>query len=270
MDRITDHEADVSCIDDRAISSYQKYGFLAVRNVLSAEQVQRYADAVLAAVSRMNDHHRADSRLDQFVNVWREDEVVRELTLNPTIGGIAQTLAGKSLRLWHDHALLKPPHNQLATEFHQDQPYWPHDNSTQPISCWIALCDVPVRKGCMSFIPGSHTYTTLRSQRLDDAGSLFSLCPLLQWYPQVTLPLRAGDCTFHHGRTAHMANANMTDDIRIAHVVIYMDADTTFTGGNHVVTDGMAAEGTRIPAGAVLDYEQFPLVQDCAHAGNSR
>ncbi len=181
---------------------------------------------------------------------------MRELTLNPKIAAIAQKLAGTTLRLWHDHLLIKRPQNNAPTEWHQDQPYWPHHNSTHPVSVWIALCDVPAEKGCMSFIPGSQKYTQLSPQNLGVSRSLFSLQPSLEWDPTITIPLKAGDCTFHHGRTAHTASANQTNDPRVAHVIIYVDEVTTYDGTPHVTTDPL-----NLTPNQKLQGNLFPPVQ---------
>lgn len=191
----------------------------------------------------------------QHVNVWTAHEGLRRLTLHPNITRAARLLAGVPLRLWHDHLLIKKPHNKAPTEFHQDQPYWPHANSRQPISCWVALCDVPVERGCMTFIPGSHMRADLEAQNLSDRRSLFGKAPDLEWQPRVTLPLRAGDCTFHHGRCAHMANQNDTDEHRVAMAIIYIDATTTFDGRQHVVTEPLD-----LKPGQVLQGDLFPEV----------
>src|SRR5205814_5313666 len=132
------------------------------------------------------------------------DDVLKRLTLHSNVGRAATALAGVPLRLWHDQILIKKPHNKAPTFFHQDQPYWPHRNSTHPISAWIALVDVPVERGCMTFLPGSHRRTDLPVQTLTNPRSLFDICPDLIYSPRITVPLRAGDCTFHPGRCAHM------------------------------------------------------------------
>jgi len=144
------------------------------------------------------------------------------------------------------------PHNGAATEFHQDRPYWPHSGG-QALSAWVALVDVPVDRGCMTFIPGSQRQTDLPAQNLSDHRSLMSMWPAGEWRERITIPLRAGDCTFHNAYTAHTANPNDTDDPRIAHVVIYMDADTRFTGAEHPVTDGLD-----LTVGGPFPEDRFP------------
>jgi ectoine hydroxylase-related dioxygenase (phytanoyl-CoA dioxygenase family) len=40
--------------------------------------------------------------------------------------------------------------------------------------------------------------------------------------------VRAGDATFHQGRTAHYAGANTTDQARLSFLVTFTDADATY------------------------------------------
>jgi ectoine hydroxylase-related dioxygenase (phytanoyl-CoA dioxygenase family) len=243
---------------EQAISFYRDHGFVRVREMLSQEEAAHFRNAALE-YSQSADSYASSEIFQQLVSVWQDDETLRALTLSKRIGNVAERLAGVPLRLWHDHLLIKQPGKSKATEFHQDQPYWPHENSTQPISCWIALQNVPVERGCMTFLPGSHRRVDLPAQSLNDDKSLFGICPELQWSERVTVPLRAGDCTFHHGRCAHMATPNFTDEARVAHVIIFMDEATKFSGKPHVVTNPL-----ELKVGAPLDGELFPRVADFA------
>lgn len=251
-------------LSPETIDAYRENGFVHIPGIISKEEAARYHEAALSASRRLK-QLSTRSVFDQTVNVWRDDEAMRGLTLHPNLAGVAQALAGVPLRLWHDQILIKQPRISTPTEFHQDQPYWPHANSPNPISAWIALCDVPVERGCMTFLAGSHRRTDLPAQNLSDAASLFGLCPDLQWVPRVTLPLRAGDCTFHHARCAHMATPNLTDDPRVAHIVIFMDETTTYVPKNHVVTDPL-----NLTAGAPIAGELFPQAADIIAAGAAK
>ncbi len=247
-------EPTADALPSELVEFYQSNGFVRVRGLVERERALELG----RAASDFAEHGPTNGQsaiFKQLVNVWTQNEALRSLTLDPRMGRIAERLAGAELRLWHDHLLIKAPHNGAATHFHQDQPYWPHANSSHPLSVWIALCDVPVERGCMTFIPGSHERTDLPAQNLASASSLFEICPDLTWAPRVTLPLRAGDCTFHHGRCAHMATPNLTDEPRVAHVVIWMDAATTYTGAPHVVTQPLG-----LTVGQVIEGELFPRV----------
>lgn len=243
---------------EEQVRAYNAEGFVHVPGIISKEEAAEFRAAALRLADELKERSYSDAPIfQQMVNVWREDETMRRLTLHPNVAAAAEKLAGGPLRLWHDQILIKKPHNQKATEFHQDQPYWPHAYSSRPISAWIALCDVPVERGCMTFIPGSQKRTDLPSQVLTDERSLFSICPDLEWERRVTIPLRAGDCTFHHGRCAHMATPNFTDDPRVAHVVIFVDEGTRYREAPHPVTNPL-----NLKDGEPLDGELFPHVAD--------
>ncbi len=223
-------------ISDEQKDYYHTHGFVHIPSVISRDEAAEFYEAALD-YARRNPPLSGSSIFDQHVNVWTQDAAMRALTLHPNLAAAAKALNGTELRLWHDQILIKQPHNNAATEFHQDQPYWPHATSPNPISAWIALCDVPAEKGCMTFLPGSFKHTDLPAQSLADPRSLFAIEPEFVWFPRVTVPLKAGDCTFHHGRCAHMATPNFTDDPRVAHIVIFMETTTTYDGKGHVVTD---------------------------------
>ena len=235
-------------------TTYQRDGFVHIPGIISRAEADHFAQAALVASERLKALSDAPM-FRQLVNVWRQDEAMKALTLHPNVASAAEQLSGVAMRLWHDQILIKPPHNNAPTEWHQDQPYWPHAHSSHPISAWIALVDVPVERGCMTFMPGVQERTELPATNLAAQRGLFDVAPDLTWSPRVTLPLRAGDCTFHHGRTPHMATPNFTDDPRIAHVVIFVDASTIYTGAKHVVSDG-----TGLEAGQLLEGELFPIM----------
>lgn len=249
-------------LSGETIASYRKNGFVCIPGVITPEETAEFYDIIQSFSEKKrkgeeNVFVRDRPVFTQIVNFWHEEPDIRRLTLHPNVGAIAEKLAGVPLRIWHDHMLIKQPHNEAPTAYHQDQPFWPHASSPNSLSAWIALCDVPVERGCMTFIPGSHKYTDLPPQSTGDSNVLFDNCPELTWEQRVTVPLKAGDCTFHHSRCAHMANANETDQPRVAHIIIYMDQTTTFNGKKHIVTDPLSLE-----VGVKLEGDLFPAVSD--------
>ncbi|ACQ79484.1 Phytanoyl-CoA dioxygenase [Beutenbergia cavernae DSM 12333] len=242
-------------LDDATVARYREDGFVHVPQVLTTEEVATYRAAVQQVYETQESTHPGDATFTQVVNVWESNEALRDLTFHPVLAQLATELAGIPLRIWHDQLLAKKPHNGAATEFHQDGPYWPHDHSRHSLSAWIALVDVPVERGCMSFIPGRHDRHDIRAIDLRDATDLFDAAPDLAYEPRVTIPLRAGDVTFHHAYTPHTANANDTDEFRWAFVNIYVDRDVLYNGESHPCTDTLDLRvDTRLPD------EHFPPV----------
>ena len=159
-------------LTDEELQTYRRQGFAVVREAISPGEV----DECLAAVERVLQEvpsYREDAILNQRVNLWQQCQVIRRLTFHMKIASLAEQLAGRPLRFWHDQLLIKNANSQTPTEFHQDQPYWPLENAHESITAWIALTDVPVESGCMCFMPGSHCETDLPRQELDDEDSLF-------------------------------------------------------------------------------------------------
>jgi len=249
----TDRVAGGPQLTDEDVARYRRDGFLRVTGVLTTDEVERFRRAAERNLADRTALNPGDATFTQQVNLWRDDPELAELTRHPGLAGLATRLAGIPLRLWHDQLLIKLPHNGAPTEFHQDAPYWPHQGSRHWLSAWVALVDVPVERGCMTFLPGQHHRGDIRAVDLTDAHDLMSVAPDLVWAERVTLPLRAGDVTFHHGLTPHTANANATDDPRFAHVVIYMDAEARFDGRSHVVTAPLG-----LADGEAFSDEMFP------------
>jgi phytanoyl-CoA hydroxylase len=235
------------------VERYRRDGFVHLRGVLGADEVDRCRAAALELATTMESQRYRGEPFAQLVNVWQHDERMASLTTSPRIAELAEALAGVPLRLWHDQVLIKQPKRSTATEFHLDAPYWPHTGASHWLTAWIALVDVPVERGCMTFLPGSHRSQQFAAVDLEDATALFTAVPELAWQPRVTAPLRAGDLTFHHGVCAHAATPNLTDVPRVAHAIIYMDDGTRYSGAPHVVTDPLG-----LAAGDRLDGPLFP------------
>lgn len=241
-------------LTQQQLEEYRTQGFVHLPGVIAPEEVERYRDAALALAEHLHSYNQ-DGVFTQLVNAWREDETMKRLSFHSNVTAIARKLAGVPLRMWHDQTLIKLPHNQKPTEYHQDQPLWPHDNLHTSISAWVALVDVPVERGCMTFIPGSQSRTDLTPSNPGRSEGWFEAAPDLVWARRVTVPLRAGDATFHNSRTLHMANNNDTDEPRVAHIILMMEDGTAYRSQRHPVTDPL-----NLREGDVLTGDLFPFL----------
>lgn len=250
-------------LSNESVASYRRDGFVRIRGLLTPQEAAEAREAARTVVEKVQDHAAGtvtQSAFTQLVNAWLVDEAIARVTLHPKVSAAAEALTGVRMRLWHDHMLIKQPGKSTPTEFHQDQPYWPHRNSPDALNCWIALNDVTVDRGCMRFIAGYHDRDDLSAQNLTDPNDLFNRVPEMAWAPQVALPLRAGDCTFHHGRTPHAAGANITEEPRFAHVVCFINEATRYDPS--IKDDHVATRGRDLMAGEVIDGPYFPTTRD--------
>lgn len=247
------------------IQFYRENGFVKIPDLLTPDELadlRHAAEEVLAAErgeAMRVDASEPDYRrvFVQKVNLWRVHEKLRRFTLHLRVAQVARALAGAdSIRLWHDHLLVKMPGDNKPTAWHQDLPYWPH-NVNEQLSCWIALQDVDETNGCMGFVPGTHRLGKLDPINLTDPQDIFSMVPgrKPEEFQPVWVPLKAGSATFHHGLTFHGAGYNHSDQPRLAFVIIYMPDGTLYTGKPHIVTDGQG-----LPVDQPLEGELFPVL----------
>ncbi|MFB6272048.1 MAG: phytanoyl-CoA dioxygenase family protein [Salinibacter sp.] len=225
-------------VPDEKVEFFQENGYVAFRDVLNDREVEALrrgvgkAQAEREGASRdlAGDDEEAE-RILQMINLWEQYPEVRAYIQGGRVARMAQRLTGSSsVRLYHDQALVKEPGPSAPSPWHQDQPYWP---SAEPgmLSCWMALDDVTVERGCMQFIPGSHKWGEFPPISFEGEGAALkehvSEERKAQWNPQ-PVELEAGSCTFHHGLTFHYANANTTDHVRRALVAIFIPEGITY------------------------------------------
>jgi phytanoyl-CoA hydroxylase len=216
------------------LHDFREYGFVHVPQLLSEQEVKRYKTAALQAISadngRTND--AAAVGLRTTIDGWEHDATLRSLALHPRTVAIAERLAGMPVRVSRGEVVVKGPHESRPTGLHDDETCCGQPNARIALNAWIALVDVPVERGCLTFIPGSHRRggreridtTCVAAVGRDEYDSyLYTEWPELRWNPRVTVPMRAGDVTFHHRRTAHSAGANHTDDDRVSMVITFTD-----------------------------------------------
>jgi phytanoyl-CoA hydroxylase len=224
-------------VPDEAVAFFRENGYVRFDGVLEADEVAYLREGLEEALAQRKgkvrdlaggDGQEGGDKKDkilQMLNLWENYDAFRAYSLSPRLAHMARRLTGsKTIHLFHDQALVKPPGPSAPSPWHQDQPYWP---SKEPgmLSCWMALDDVIIERGAMQFIPGSHRWGEFDPISFEgDGPQLIDLLTDEQraaWKP-TPVELKAGDCTWHHGLTFHYTNANTTDRVRRAIVTIYI------------------------------------------------
>ena len=222
-------------VSDEKVRYYRDNGYVRLDGLLSMEEVEALRAGLESAMERREGFSRdlagGGDKILQMLNLWEHDDVLKAYATSPRLAGVAKRLTGSaSVRLFHDQALVKKPGPSAASPWHQDQPYWP---SKEPgmLSCWMALDDVTEDRGAMQFIPGSQRWGEFAPISFAGDGpqleELISDEQRAAWMPVVE-ELAPGDCTWHHGLTAHFTRPNTTPFIRRALVEIYIPEGVTF------------------------------------------
>lgn len=254
--------ASTTVVTDEQVASFQEQGFLKVEHALGPEEVAAFRAALAEATARPGQgyFYSQGAQYTQHVNVWTTHEGVRRFVFNPALAEIARRLSRAAhVRLWHDQEIIKMPGNGPST-WHQDLPLWPM-REPGPLTCWIALVDVPVEMGCMSFLPGSQ-----RWGRIDLSKAPREALARLDGYralvPEgeraaepVTVPVTAGSCTFHDSLVLHYAGPNRTDRPREGFIINYMPDTITYNGQRHPTSDPLG-----LAVGQPIAGDLFPVL----------
>ncbi|MFT4561625.1 MAG: phytanoyl-CoA hydroxylase [Gammaproteobacteria bacterium] len=204
-------------------------GFIVLENIIDSAAIQclreRY-DALFAGdfesgllpdeVNWQQGRDRADATR-QICNAWKGDRFVAEVILDKHIGRACATLGGwPGARINQDNCFWKPPGGS-AVGFHQDSAYENWVVPSDMVSCWIALDDTMLDGGTVEYIRGSHRWGGAEMienfhapadpfKEMRDAASRAQI----DEPDHVKLVVPAGGGAFHHGRTWHGSQTNLT------------------------------------------------------------
>jgi ectoine hydroxylase-related dioxygenase (phytanoyl-CoA dioxygenase family) len=262
-------------LSQQDIAQYRRDGFLVIENFLSPDELFFWRTALDEAVAKRNGNKMPDRKevygkgddadksyydnvFDQLINLWQDNEKIKQVMLDERLGKMAAELSGSDgIRIWHDQALIKKPWAN-PTSWHLDTPYWSFSDR-RALSIWVALDDATYENGCLFFIPGSYHQTTFENPGIGkNMGAIFTTYPEFKTSKSVAAPMKAGSCSFHNGLTIHGAHANMTPGYRRAMTCAYMPDGNIFNGTQNILSDDVVS---RLKVGDPLNDDVLsPLI----------
>jgi ectoine hydroxylase-related dioxygenase (phytanoyl-CoA dioxygenase family) len=257
-------------LTDKQREFYRTNGFIVIEDFLDSDELEEWCRCTDEAVAERlggsiefltNQRDPETFYAQVFTQCLRladTHEGMHKLIFDPRIGRMAATLAGvDGIRIWHDQALIKPPHGN-PTAWHLDNPYWSF-TSRDSISFWVALDDATLSNGCLYYLPGTHKLARWDNVGIgQNVGEIFKVYPEWRNIEPVPCPCRAGSIVWHNGLTAHGAGANMTTRPRRAMTCAFMPDGCTFNGKKNILPDDYFAS---LKVGDLLnDEKQNPLV----------
>ncbi len=160
-------------------------------------------------------------------NLTKYDSLFKKLARHEKILNVVRSLIGNDLKVYVDQTLCKPPKIGSAKPPHQDSAYWTHIDPPNLVICWIALNDATENNGCMRFIAGSHKLGVVEHKHLEDFRVEDNQ---ISYEKEVAVPLKAGDCSFHHSLAMHRTDANISPNRRIGLTLAYMNSRSKYIG----------------------------------------
>lgn len=206
----------------RLADEYERDGAVCTRDLVSPALLARVTEALMANLTDLSPLGQVASRADDpglfvedFCN-WQRFPAYVELAR--AVAPVAQALMGAStVRLYHDHLLVKEAATRQTTPWHQDQPYYDVEGD-QLVSMWLPIDAVP-RDSTLEFVAGTHRGPWLMPrtfmqheakwfpegslQEVPDVEADRDAYPILGW------ALQPGDAVFFHGLTLHAAQGSV-------------------------------------------------------------
>jgi len=253
-------------LSHEAIASYRENGYVKLKDVLSAEVIHYYGELITDWVFKLNkltkpmeERTTYEKAFLQIMNMWRENEEVKEFVFSTRLARIATELMGVSgVRLYHDQALYKEPSGGI-TPWHADQFYWPLSNANT-ITVWIPLQATPMEMGPLAFAEKSQEVEIGRDKEISDESEAL-LNETLKQFTMNDTPFELGEVSFHAGWTYHRAGANQSGKARGVMTMIYMDKDIKVVEptNKYQVADWQTWLNSR-PVGSVADGQLNPIL----------
>jgi phytanoyl-CoA hydroxylase len=154
-------------------------------------------------------------------------EVLRALSLHPTIAGICADLVGPDVNLYWDQAVYKKPEKPRRFPWHQDNGY-AFVEPQQYLTVWLALTDATLANGCPMVAPGFHRLGTIAHTYVDPLGWECLHDP----DGALAAEVPAGGAVVFSSLTPHLTGPNTTDDVRKAYILQYAPAGAEILRGD--------------------------------------
>ncbi|WP_374306539.1 phytanoyl-CoA dioxygenase family protein [Dongia sp.] len=258
----------------RVIEDFRRDGVVCVRGLLNAQEIERCRAGIDENMAHPSERAKVASRpedpgyfIEDFCN-WQHIDAYRDVIFNSPAAAAAGLLMGsQTVRLYHDHLLVKEPNTRQKTPWHQDQPYYNIDGF-QNCSMWAPMDPVP-RAATLEFVAGTHKGPWLmpRSFMSNEA----------KWFPEGSLSdlpdieadrsafdilgweLEPGDVVFFHMLTLHAAGGARSGRRRVLSVRFLGD-DVRHAPRQWKTSPSFPGLEAALPAGAPLDHPMFPIL----------
>jgi len=218
---------DVFELSDAEVAAFRRDGVLLMRGVFRdwVEPLRAGIEANIAEPSWRIRLYKPDDSPSEFFQdfcVWQRIPAFRDFIFNSPAGAVAARLMGAtSVRLFHEHVLVKEPGAAVPTPWHHDIPYYCVDGP-KTCSMWIALDEV-ARDTVVEYIAGSHRWgREFRPDRFD--GSALTQGDTREPIPDIEAnrgdydirgwDVAPGDAIAFDFRTVHGAPANLNAERR--------------------------------------------------------
>jgi ectoine hydroxylase-related dioxygenase (phytanoyl-CoA dioxygenase family) len=258
-----------------APKDFARNGAVVLRGVLSAEEVGVLTTGIEHNLSHLSPLAQVASRPEdpgRFVEdfcTWPSNPHYAQIMRHSVLPAVAaQLMQSDTVRIYHDHLLVKEPGTRQPTPWHQDQPYY-NVSGRQNVSFWIPV-DPVSQDSTLRFVAGSHAGTWYMPRTFRDnqakwfpEGGLQDL-PAIDAHPeqfrQLGWALQPGDVVAFHMLTLHASSGVSPDARRRVFSVRYLGDDARHAVRPWRTSPPFDGLEQRLANGAPMEDDLFPLV----------
>lgn len=236
-------EADQSCDPEGAAALRQRLsddGYLYLKGFLDRQQVLRAREAIFHYMAEREGLEPGSRPLDGVMGVSGKTVAmlgrhpithhpdVRAVLESPRLFELYRAILEQSVKTF-DYKWLRAVGNEEATGCHMDHIYMGR-GSKRVMTCWVPFDDIPIQRGTLAVVPGSHadagfeklrhTYGKMDVDRDRVEGGWFTKKPReiteqfgSRW---LTDDVEAGDIITFGMHTMHASTTNTTDRWRVS------------------------------------------------------
>ena len=268
-------------LSDAVVSDFQRDGAVVIRQLLTQAELALLREGIDANLAQPSVRAKVASRPDDpgrffedFCN-WQHNAAYRRFIFETPLALAAQRLMGsRTVRLYHDHLLVKEPGTRQRTPWHQDQPYYNIDGQ-QNVSLWIPV-DPVSRAATLEFVAGSHRGPWLMPRTFMDhqakwfpEGSLADLPDIeaaRERFPIIGWAIEPGDFVCFHMLTLHAAGGVDGAHRRRVFSLRFLGDDIRHAPRRWATSPEFPGLADRLDAGASMVDPLFPLLATRAQA----
>jgi len=256
------------------IAEFERNGAALIRGAFD-DYVQSLRDGIaenMASPGEFGKVYTSDGENGHFFGDycnWQRIAPYRDFFYNSAAGAItAQLVNSDSIRIFHEHVLVKEPGTGRKTPWHHDQPYYCVEGR-QLCSLWIPL-DPVSQTVCPEFIAGSHRWnrsflpTKFSGIAYERPGEALEAIPDIdaqrEQYEILSWDLQPGDAIAFHFMTVHGAPENLSANRRRAFSARLLGDDAVYTIRNGEMSPPFPGLEQRLKPGQPMDAEEFPVI----------
>jgi len=205
------------------LRTYKKEGFFSPIRIFSEKKALEHRHRLELVEKEFGAMHY---RTKPYLLMTSANEIARNCNLLDAV----ESILGSDILLWDSAYVIKEPKTKKFVSWHQDLTYWGL-NSEDLVTAWVALSPATEESGCMKMLPKSHIngrktqIETYMTENILHKGQELKMN--IDQNQVLSVELKPGEASLHHGWTAHASPPNLSEERRIGLSLQYISTSVS-------------------------------------------